>query len=250
MRKGYHRRLASTLDENSRKEFERQQPIIKELVARFNAMENKRESFRKSLARPELPKTPKIQQKKTRPILTMETALADPGLRTHFREFIEAAFAAENLDFWESIEKYFTLSDAQKIPEAKRIINEFVVVNATSAVNLPSELSRQLLNITVEAKNLEEVTKLLDQAQHEILTLMQSNFFDKFLSVVGQPAELPEEDDEEEKEEDKHRFFKDWIQKRHPKTGDNYYVNPDTGVSMWDIPKPILPPPLSRPEYF
>jgi hypothetical protein len=272
------------------KDLERQQPIIAELIARFDKLQNKRESFRAAVDRPALPNNmvrtrkvgslasvtskassvftpgssskpkPSVQdvlekKTKTKPVLTMESALADDKLRENFREFIETAFAAENLNFFEAVEKYESLTDeSEKLKLAREIINNYVSETAANQVNLPATLAANLIAAVQKQQPEESVHALFMRAKHEILDLMQLNFFDRFLSVVGQPAFVPDDDSEEEKEDDaeeKKTFFRNWVKKLHPKTGEAYYENPGTGVAMWDVPKPIgLPPPIEPPPYY
>lgn len=203
--------------------------IVAELLARLNRIENKRESFRAALIKPKLPTTLKSR---TRALLTLDAALADKDVRQNFREYVQAAYALENLDFFEAVTKCESLPAPQRLEQGRRIVAEFVVDHSQRQVNLPSPLVTQL----VQSSSERELMSHLIQAKKEIESLIQVNFLDRFLDIVGLPALVACPENTEE-EGELGNLEADWVVRKHPKTGDVYYENTVTGVTMWTRPQ-------------
>lgn len=161
------------------------------LADRLDKLANRRASFEAANAVADL-----LGPEQHTSLLMLETALEHKRVRQHFADFVEQLYAAENLYFYEAV------AELEQVPptllaeldvQSKRIVQQFVVHNAPTPVNLPYSLSREIR----DCASVKPRCVALSKAKREILRLMQTNFFYKFLATmvrkdeVGLPAPPP-----------------------------------------------------------
>ncbi|KAF6293643.1 regulator of G protein signaling 4 [Rhinolophus ferrumequinum] len=94
-----------------------------------------------------------------------------------FKAFLKSEYSEENIDFWVSCEEYKKIkSPSKRTPQAQKIYNEFISVQAAKEVNLDSctreQTSRNVLQPTVSC---------FDEAQKKIFHLMEKDSYRRFL---------------------------------------------------------------------
>ncbi|KAH9259709.1 hypothetical protein BASA81_002131 [Batrachochytrium salamandrivorans] len=157
------------------------------LADRLDKLANRRASFEAVKGVAEL-----LGPEQHTSLLMLETALEHKRIRQHFANFVEQLYAAENLYFYEAV------SELEQVPptllaeldtQSKQIVQQFILHNAPTPVNLPSSLSMEIRDCT----SVKPRCVALSRAKREILRLMQTNFFYKFLATVVRKdeTELP-----------------------------------------------------------
>lgn len=104
----------------------------------------------------------------------------DKSVVTAFRAFLLQEYSAENIEFWLACQRFksqkIRKSEDRKVA-ALEIYEKYLADGAPNEVNLPSESKERL----VEALGREVDAHLFDIVQQEILNLMQSDTFPRFL---------------------------------------------------------------------
>uniref|UniRef100_UPI00398EB959 regulator of G-protein signaling 4-like n=1 Tax=Pristiophorus japonicus TaxID=55135 RepID=UPI00398EB959 len=94
-----------------------------------------------------------------------------------FTEFLQSEYSDENIKFWLACEEYRKhKSPAKLASKAKKIYDEYIAVEASTEVNLESQIREKT------GKNiLEPTSSCFDEAQSKIFTLMQKDSYPRFL---------------------------------------------------------------------
>eukprot|EP00117_Sycon_ciliatum_P012487 scpid6557/ scgid13536/ Regulator of G-protein signaling 14 len=95
-----------------------------------------------------------------------------------FKEFLKGLFASENLEFWQQVQDFQTLTDEKEIKEeAKRIYNLFIDKDSPTQVNLTDQCYQE----TAEDLHSNPNPDMFELAEREIFVLMRTDSYPKFL---------------------------------------------------------------------
>eukprot|EP00924_Labyrinthula_sp_SR-Ha-C_P010955 snap_masked-scaffold_33-processed-gene-0.41-mRNA-1 protein AED:1.00 eAED:1.00 QI:0/-1/0/0/-1/1/1/0/274 len=114
----------------------------------------------------DLPKADRISS--TKDIFSNQVAKAE------FKECLKKAFAEENFLFYEDVSNFEKLPEDQLEIEGMRILEEYILDNSPTWINLPSQVSSQLVSLETFSRN------CFSAAKEEIYFLMHANFLDDF----------------------------------------------------------------------
>ncbi|GBG30351.1 Hypothetical Protein FCC1311_065702 [Hondaea fermentalgiana] len=130
-------------------------------------------------------------QERTRDIRTLADILGSSELRAEFKAFLKYAFAEENLEFVEAVEEFSRVQDQdERNQKFAAIVEEFIKESSPRQVNLPSFMSRMIVDSLAD---LEETgtpvpPDVFAPSLREIESLMFRNFFSTFVTQVEQRA--------------------------------------------------------------
>jgi len=114
---------------------------------------------------------------------SLEEVLRVPKTRDQFREFLEAALAAENLAFYEALEGLAALpaGSDEAAKRGRAVIQEFVVAGSAREVNLSSNQRARLAELAKPGAARAPALADFADAKAEIVKLMDDNFFKRFV---------------------------------------------------------------------
>jgi hypothetical protein len=119
--------------------------------------------------------------------------LRDPQVFPRFEEFLKKEHANENILFWKEVEDMREVSkDNAGTSVAAKMVGIYKLYMEESSplcVNISSELQKELkskINTLYDsAGNVQEMSRLFDDAQYEIVTLLTTNFLNRFKAVLN-----------------------------------------------------------------
>jgi hypothetical protein len=118
----------------------------------------------------------------------LSEVLRSPQSRNRFRRFLRKHFAAENLLLFETIEMYQRIdNDEWRVAAGQQIVERFIHEHADFAVNLSGQVRGKIL----ATKHFRCET--FNAAKREVFTLMEDNFFARFVEWCAGDAEAERE---------------------------------------------------------
>ncbi len=119
----------------------------------------------------------------------LSEVLRSPQWRNRFRRFLRKHFASENLLLFETIEMYQRIDNEEwRIAAGQQIVERFIHEHADFAVNLSGQVRGKIL------ANKHFRGETFNAAKREVFTLMEDNFFARFVEWCAGDAEAERDD--------------------------------------------------------
>lgn len=113
-----------------------------------------------------------VDVEKHKELGSVESILKSPAVLNHFKMFLMSKLLAENLYFWQEVERFRLVIQTQ----AMRIFESFIVPDSVNQVNI-NDRSRRI----VEAQLQDPHRGMFDVVQLEVLQLLRTNAYKQFL---------------------------------------------------------------------
>mmetsp|Transcript_27312 Transcript_27312/g.43939 ORF Transcript_27312/g.43939 Transcript_27312/m.43939 type:complete len:602 (-) Transcript_27312:2425-4230(-) len=136
-------------------------------------------------------KSSTIPSQLKRELRSLGDILDNKPYRHEFRQYLKFAFASENLDFYEAVERFEAVPQGDARDRSQMyvsLMNQFVKEGSEFQVNLPSHQARMLCDIQAQLAAEEEGAEIepgvFAESKHEIYCLMDRNFYHGFVLRV------------------------------------------------------------------
>jgi len=110
----------------------------------------------------------------------LEVVLRDQKSHEAFKHFLKKEFSDENIDFWSEVEGYRTLKCNEKRQrKGNEIYNMYIRADAPNEVNVSYSTKMEILKIFEDND-----PSIFDKAQNQVLFLMESDSFKRFVKSI------------------------------------------------------------------